>query len=111
MTEEQINVGRLLGVDPERVHLRNKSVRLGGITREEFYGLVTKFEGTDYRLSTLKPGEPMVLCGGRRDTWDILFCLYQKGSMDAETILALVGDHERSKVPKFIWNMLAGDQR
>lgn len=107
MTNEHTQVGRLLGVDAERVHVRRKFVELEGITRDEFYGLVTKLEGSEYRLSLHPPGTPLRLCNGNNDTWDALFSLYQKGSVDADTIHTLLTDYE-GDVPKFIWDMLAG---
>jgi len=107
MTEECVTVARTLGVDAERVHVRHKFVELQGITRDEFYGLVTKLEGTEYRLSRYAPGTPLRLCNGNSDTFDALFWLYQKG-LDAETIRALLDGYD-GDVPKFIWDMLAGD--
>jgi len=101
-------VARILGVDTERVHLRHKFVELEGITRDGFYGLVTKLEGTEYRLSLYPPGTPLRLCNGNDDTFDALFWLYQHAKLEAELVRTLLNGYN-GNVPKFIWDMLAGD--
>jgi len=95
MTEDQFEAGRHFGVDPSRVHIDRTvpqvKVRLHDITQEEFTELAPLCNDK-YHLSRLKPGEALRLGCRTNDTWDALFALYQKGSLDAETIVELVGD-------------------
>jgi hypothetical protein len=104
MTEEHLTLGRTLGVDAERVHVRHKLVELEGITRDEFHGLVGKLEGTEYRLSMYPPGTPLRLCNGNDDTFEAMFWLYQHG-YDAETVLALVNDYD-CDLTQYVWDHL-----
>ncbi len=108
MSDEHRAIAQTLRVDAERVHVRHKLVQLEGITRGEFHGLVARLEGTGYRLSLRPPGTPLRVCNGNDGTFDALFQLYQKGSLDIETIRSLLADYD-GDVPGYVWDLLAGD--